>query len=194
MNKTSVELEAITGRPHKTFEYWARTGVIPGRYSRNTGWIIDEDAALAKHSEAVRRRRPSAPAAAEAIADAIPSAVQVPQRVEPARPDDLITLEQAAKRAHRSVSTVRRWVSNEEIRSWREDASDPNSRIFVRSSEIDMFLEHTDRSEENPCNPRRRSSAQRLLEALREVPVRQLGLGIDPVILGAWLADGCPTT
>ena len=53
------------------------------------------------------------------------------------RPDDLITVEDAARRVDRSKSTVRAWVRSGELVGHREDPGHPeNSRLMVSTAEL----------------------------------------------------------
>ena len=47
------------------------------------------------------------------------------------RPDDLVALKEAAVLVGRSVSTLRAWIRGGELKSFREQPEDPNSRVLV---------------------------------------------------------------
>jgi hypothetical protein len=53
----------------------------------------------------------------------------------PSRPDDLLTLRQAAELVGRSVDTLRRWRGEHGLRDWRE-ASDPSAPSLVSRAEV----------------------------------------------------------
>lgn len=53
------------------------------------------------------------------------------------RPDDLIPVDEAARRVDRSRSTVRAWVRAGELTGYREDPTHPeNSRLLVSHAEL----------------------------------------------------------
>lgn len=52
------------------------------------------------------------------------------------RPDDLVALKEAAVMVGRSVSTLRAWIRAGELTSFREQETDPNSKVLVSREAI----------------------------------------------------------
>ena len=52
------------------------------------------------------------------------------------RPEDLISLKEAAAIVGRSVSTLRGWIRTGELQGYRELGEDPNSRLLVSRQEL----------------------------------------------------------
>lgn len=56
------------------------------------------------------------------------------------RPDDLIPLREATVLADRSLSSLRNWVRGGELSEYREDETNPGSRVMVSRAELMVLL------------------------------------------------------
>lgn len=69
------------------------------------------------------------------------------------RPDDLISVEDAARRVDRSKSTIRAWVRSGELPGYREDPAHPeNSRLLVSTADLMALVVVTGKTA-NPGRP-----------------------------------------
>lgn len=80
------------------------------------------------------------------------------------RPDDLVSVKEAAKMVDRGVSTVRSWVRSEQLTGYREDPNRSNSRLMVSTQDL-MILAGTTK---NPEPPRPGSVAKQEAEPPRD--------------------------
>ena len=65
------------------------------------------------------------------------------------RPDDLVSVKEAAQMVDRGVSTVRGWVRKQQLTGHREDPKRGNSRLMVSTQEL-MILAGTTKDPEPP--------------------------------------------
>lgn len=62
------------------------------------------------------------------------------------RPDDLITVHDAASMVDRSLSSVRGWVRSDDLTGYREDETKSNSRLMVSEAELMAYVATSQKS------------------------------------------------
>ena len=83
---------------------------------------------------------------------------------EGARPDDLVTVAEAASMADRGVSTVRSWVRRRLLTGWKEDEAKQNSALLVSRQELMAYL-----AMNGKASPPRAEKAPELSASLAEL-------------------------